>query len=265
VWRTDAFNWGATYLDVGERFDAQMGFVPRIDIRNAKAKAAWTPRPKWKGVRQVTLQGSADYFENHAGTPQSRNTGLDFTIARQDSSTLNLSVEREYDLLPFDWRFGLGVVPAGGYGWNTWKVNYASDKSRRVYGGANVDLGGYYSGTKRTYAVNLNGLPLPTLLVETQYTRNEVRLPASPLYSTNVFSTRASYSLSPDMFLKAFVQYNDERRLASFNALFWYVYRPGSDLYIVYDEGWNTDLPGPLVPRVRNRSLSIKMTYWLAR
>lgn len=65
--------------------------------------------------------------------------------------------------------------------------------------------------------------------------------------------------------MKAYLQYNDERRLASLNLLFWYIYRPGSDLYVVYNHGWETDLPGPRDLRVRNRSLAIKLTYWLSR
>ena len=57
---------------------------------------------------------------------------------------------------------------------------------------------------------------------------------------------------------------------ASFNFLWWYHYKPGSDLYVVYNQGWDTDLPltSRDVPtpwsRVRSRSLAIKMTYWLA-
>jgi len=74
-----------------------------------------------------------------------------------------------------------------------------------------------------------------------------------------------SYSFSPDLFVKGFLQYNDERRLASLNLLLWYIYRPGSDLYVVYNQGWETDVPGPRDLQVRNRSLSIKMTYWWPR
>ena len=39
----------------------------------------------------------------------------------------------------------------------------------------------------------------------------------------------------------------------------------GSDLYVVYNQGWDTDLPGGTPTRVRNRSLSVKLTYWLSR
>jgi len=62
-----------------------------------------------------------------------------------------------------------------------------------------------------------------------------------------------------------FVHLNDDRRLASFNVLLWYVYRPGSDLYVVYNQSSNTNLPGPQWMSVKNRSLAVKLTYWLSR
>jgi hypothetical protein len=128
-----------------------------------------------------------------------------------------------------------------------------------------VETGGYYGGDKTTWSLGFNLLPLETLLVELSYNRNRISLPRVSSYLTNTLSTRVSYSFSPTLFAKAFVQYNDERRAASFNFLFWYVYRPGSDLYVVYNEGWETGLPGPHDLRPRLRSLSVKMTFWLAR
>lgn len=50
---------------------------------------------------------------------------------------------------------------------------------------------------------------------------------------TNTLSTRASYSLTTTLFAKAFVQYNDERRLATLNLMPWSIYRKGSELYVV--------------------------------
>ena len=82
---------------------------------------------------------------------------------------------------------------------------------------------------------------------------------------------RVSHSFSPDFYLKGFVQYNDDRKTASFNFLWWYHYKPGSDLYVVYNQGWDIDLPLTSREaleqshRVRSRSLAVKLTYWLAR
>jgi hypothetical protein len=264
-WKSDRFDHGFTYLDVGERFNAEMGFIPRLDVRNPKARVAWTPRPKWAGVRQLTLAGSATYYENHEGRPESRNQALDFSISRQDSSLITVSFDRDYDYLPADWTTGAGVIPAGGYTWNTVSAGFDSNQSRRVYGSAGYDRAGYYAGERRTYRASLNVLPLETLLVETGYTRNHIELQGRPAYATNVLSTRISYSFTPDLFAKAFVQYNDAARTASLNILLWYIYRPGSDLYVVYNQGWETSLPGPRDVRTRAKALAVKMTYWMSR
>jgi hypothetical protein len=266
AYRTDAFNAGLTYLDIGEKFDAAMGFIPRTDIRSPSVKGAWTPRPKWRGVRQVTLGAEAAYFGNHAGQKESRTSALTFGIDRQDSALFRTSIRQDYDFLPYVWAISPGrTVPIGGYTWNTFEASYSTNQSRPAYVSATVDLGGYYSGSKRTCQVNFGLVPFGTLLLENYYTRNDMDLAGYSKYATNVFSSRVSYSFSPDLFLKTFVQYNDERRTASFNFLFWYVYRPGSDLYVVYNEGRETGLPGPRDTRPRIKSLAVKMTFWLSR
>ena len=108
-------------------------------------------------------------------------------------------------------------------------------------------------------------LPLETLLVEINYTRNRIALPQAPVYTTNTINARVSHSFTPDLFVKSFIQYNDARRAASLNLLMWYRYRLGSDFYVVYNQGWDTDLPGPRSVNVRDRSLQVKFTYWFAR
>jgi hypothetical protein len=265
IWRTDRFNYGLTYIDIAERFNAEMGFIPRVDMRNTRAKAAWTPRPGWKGVRQLTFGGAVDYFENHGGRVDSRTQLGEFVLTRQDNASLRAAVARDYDFLPAPFPLAGTSLPVGGYDWTTASLSYTSNQSKRVYGNAGVDVGGYYGGDKQTYRASVNFIVGKTLLVEPNYTRNHITLPGRPLYVTNTLSTRVSHSLSPDVFLKGFFQYNDERRTATFNFLFWYVYRPGSDLYVVYDNGWETDVPGPRQVRVRNRSLAVKVTYWVSR
>lgn len=75
-WTTGRFGAGGGYTDIEEGFNAEMGFIPRRDIRRSNVNAGWTPRPSWPGVRQLTIGGSADYFENHQGVPQSRGRDL---------------------------------------------------------------------------------------------------------------------------------------------------------------------------------------------
>jgi hypothetical protein len=264
-WTTDRYYAQANYSDIQENFNAEMGFIPRRDVRHSTLGAGWTPRPRWPGVRQLSFAGTTDYFEDHRGRPQTRTNELSFGVTRNDRSSLRLGLVSDYDLLPEPFRIGPTVLPMSGYSWDTFTAAVSSDDSRRVYGGGGVDLGSYYSGDKRTYRANVNFLPKETLLVENNYTRNEISLPGAPRYVTNVLNTRVSYSLSPTLFVKAFVQYNDDRKLANLNLLLWSIYRPGSDLYVVYNQGWETGLAGPAALRTRNRMFAVKLTYWLSR
>jgi len=264
-WTSDLVDTSLTYVDIGKRFNAEMGFIPRTDIRNVVAQAALTPRPKWKGVRQLRFNVDTSYFENHAGRKESQTTGYDFSLTRQDSSLFSVNFDTLYDYLPFDWSTAGGRIPSGGYAWRNLRGSFTSNQAKRLYGSISVQNGGYYSGDKQTYTASLNVVPKDTLLVETSYTRNRIVLPVTGPHATNVLSTRVSYSFSPDLFVKTFLQYNDDRRTASLNVLLWYIFRPGSDFYVVYNQGFETAVPGPRDYRTRGRSLAVKMTYWWAR
>ncbi len=264
-YQKDRYNYDLTYLDVGDAFNAEMGYIRRTDIRNPRVKAAWTPRPAWRGVRQLSIGGLVDAYATHAGRTESRTDDGWFGLTFEDTSTLTIEALRDYDLLDAPWPLGRGVVPAGGYRWNTGRVSYASSPRHRVTGSGYVEAGGYYSGDKQTWSGGISVLPLDTLLIDLAYARNRITLPAVVPYGTNTVSARVSYSFSPGLFVKGFVQYNDDRRLASLNLLAWWIYRQGSDFYIVYNEGWDTNLPGPRDLRARNRSFSVKLTYWLSR
>jgi hypothetical protein len=270
-WKTDRFVAGGQYLDVGERFNAEMGYIPRTDIRSGNVRAGWTPRPKFGGIRQLFFAGSANYYENHAGVVDSRAQQVSAQMQRQDTSGAFASFTNEYDNLAAPFATAGTVLPIGAYSWRYATVNYSSNRTRRVYGNISADVGGYYNGDRQTVRANLTLQVGRTLLFEPQYVHNRVTLEGQPLYTSNVLNFRVSHSFSPDFYLKGFVQYNDDRKTASFNFLWWYRYKPGSDLYVVYNQGLETDLPLTSRDaldksyRVRSRSLAVKVTYWLAR
>ena len=64
------------------------------------------------------------------------------------------------------------------------------------------------------------------------------------------------------MTLRTLSQYNSATRQLSTSARFNFIYRPGSDVYIAYDE-LRADMLG--LPEVRNRQLVVKMTYLMSR
>lgn len=271
TWKNDRFTYGGQYLDVGGHFNAEMGYIPRLDVRATKLRASWTPRPRFGRIRQMFFNGYADYYENHAGVVDSKMQVGSMQVQRQDTSSAVVSVTRDYDNLAAPFATAGTTLPLGEYRWMFATASYSSNRTRRVYGTISGDAGGYYSGQRQTFRANATLQMGGTLLFEPNYTHNRVTLPGRPVYNSNVLNFRVSHSFSPDFYLKGFVQYNDDRKSASFNFLWWYHYKPGSDLYVVYNQGWDLDLPLTSRQaleqsyRVRSRSLAVKMTYWLAR
>ena len=219
----------------------------------------------------MTFNGNLDYYENHAGLVDSRTQNVYGNMSREDTSSLYVGTTREYDNLAVPFATAGTTLPVGQYQWQYATIGYNSDRTKRVYGSLGTDLGGYYNGDRQSLRASLNLQVGKTLLFEPNYTHNRVSLAGRPVYSSNVVNFRVSHSFSPDFYLKGFVQYNDDRNTANFNFLWWYHYKPGSDFYVVYNQGWDTDLPLTSREvldhsrRVRTRSLAVKMTYWLAR
>ena len=119
LWKNDRFNYGAQYQDIGAQFNAEMGYIPRIDIRAGRAKAGWTPRPKWGGLRQVHVSGTTEYYENHAGRVESRTHQLEAVLQKQDTSSAKVTVTGEYDNLSSPFATAGTVIPVGAYSWQT--------------------------------------------------------------------------------------------------------------------------------------------------
>ena len=72
--------------------------------------------------------------------------------------------------------------------------------------------------------------------------------------------TGLQYSFSTDFYVKLFAQWNNDKEFVSTNLLLNYRYRPGSDIFIVFDNAYDTAL-GDL--NQRNRSVLVKMSYLL--
>ncbi len=91
--------------------------------------------------------------------------------------------------------------------------------------------------------------------------RNDVDLPWGA-FVVNLGILRLDYALSPRMTVRALSQYNSLTRQLSTSVRYNFVYKPGSDVFVVYDELQGNTLG---LPVVRNRQLVIKMTYLLSR
>ena len=70
-WVTDGASVFGDYVDIGDDFNAEIGFVPRTGIRKVRAQTFWSPRPGKLGIRQIFLGNNHVYITDRDGNLES--------------------------------------------------------------------------------------------------------------------------------------------------------------------------------------------------
>jgi len=238
------FDWGSplwqvrgSYLDVGENFNPEMGFVTRVGIQAIDPSIHWTPFfPDSRYVRNLSPHISFWYTTDQEGTQLSRFTHADWDMFLKHGDKLSVAYNHRYELLeePFEISEGV-VIPPGVYEWGEANLELQSDAGRPVDGSFNFYKGGFWSGSKTEVRVAAGWRPGARLNLRLGWTRNDVDLPEGA-FTTDLGSLRVGFDFTTDMSLGGLIQYNSQSDQVLSNIRFRYIYHPGSDLYVVYNE-----------------------------
>ncbi len=138
------------------------------------------------------------------------------------------------------------------------RIAYELGPQRRISGGVSFQTGGFFSG-KRTEVGYRGRVELtPVFSLEPSISLNWVDLEEGD-FTTNLIGGRLNYTFSPRTVLSALVQYNSGSESFSSNIRFRWEYQPGSDLFVVYSDAYDTML-GSGVGMLENRSFVVKFT-----
>jgi hypothetical protein len=151
-----------------------------------------------------------------------------------DSLTVSYSQRFENLEAPFYVRPGFVIVP-GEYDWGTTSVNFAAHIGRPISGRLTVSDGGFWGGERTTYSGSVTYRVNPHLFLGGSVAHNRVRLPEGG-FETTTLSTRVNVNINTNLFTRALIQYNSDTDQITTNLRLNLIHRPGSDLYIVYDE-----------------------------
>lgn len=260
-WTSDKGLVSGAYLDIGDDFNSEMGFLQRTGIRKLRGSAMVSPRPRRAGIRQIYFGIDHTYITDREGNLESQFNSIGPYIIFDNGAFLFSGWVNIAEGLtePFEIRDGV-EIPIGSYRFNQGMVQYMSDRSRRVSGNAGIVFGGFYNGTIRS--MNLAGRVRPhrRLALSLQYFRNRVDLPIEGgQFTTNLVVTRAIFAFSPRAVIRGLFQYNDDEEESAANVAFRYTYRPGADLFVVYNE--ERDI-GIEQTGIKRRELLVKMTFY---
>jgi hypothetical protein len=244
-------------LAIGDSFNPEVGFVKRADMFRNFAQARFSPRPTGSGaIRKFVYQGSMDYIENGAGRLETRTATAEFALDFRNTDRVAVVYSNEYEYLPVPLPLGTLTLPSGSYAFDTLRLNYNMAQQRAVSANLSIDYGTFYGGHKTTVGVGRGRVPVThQLSFEPTYSYNRVRVAVGG-FDSHLAGSRVTYTMTPLMFVSALVQYNSANSAVSTNARLRWEYRPGSELFVVYNE--ERDTLTPRFPALNNRSFIVK-------
>ena len=273
TWLSPAFHVYTEFADLQENFNPEVGFVPRLGIRTSKFHGEWNPRPGRFNIRMFDPMWNITYTTDPHNRLLTRRIHNMIGTYFEDGSSVMFYFNDHFEQLdiPFPIRNTGVTVPAGTYRFGEWVFSYQSDPSRRLYTRTRYSPQTFFDGTRTDIQATVGLRATSRVSAETIFNRSDVDLPWGG-FVADLASLRLDLTLSPTVTLRSLSQYNSLTGELSNSIRFNWIYSPGSDIYIAYDEMRLDDLfyLNPHVRRspwgdIRNRQIAVKMTYLLSR
>jgi hypothetical protein len=247
-------------LLVGDGFDPQLGFVRRDDFLKHGVLFRFSPRPRnrFTSVRKFGYQWSLNYFENGARQLETRQHEGVFYMDFQSGDRLQFNYADGYELLTQPFAISSGVtIPAGGYDVRTFTGELRFGQQRAASGALAVEAGPFYGGTRTAFSYSNARVSFTRhFAIDPSVSIDRVRLPHGN-FTSRLIGSRATYTVTPLMFVSMLLQYNSANRTLGTNLRFRWEYQPGSELFVVYNDARDTRLGG--FPGVQSRAVIVKI------
>lgn len=259
TWRNDRFRADGSFMDIGKDFNPEVGFIRREDIRQLRGDFTYTPWPRRMGIRKMDIGPSVDLVLDHGNDVLTRDISFEAEFDFESGHRLDFEWQHTQERLDEDFEIREGIlIPPGDHRFAALQVSARTNDSRRLSARLQGTVGDFFDGTRRGYSLSANLKTNTRLSIEPTFEFNRVELPGGE-FDASIFAARIDYSLSPKFFTKLFTQWNSDEDLILTNFLLNYIYRPGSDLYLVLNQTYST---GDGNSGLLNTTVIAKMTYW---
>lgn len=232
----------AGVLEIGPGFSDDVGFFRRTDTRKYILDAGVRPRPSWlagTGVREMHPHVAWSYYENLRGEMAAKNLHSGYTFFLSDGGYMELSVNPNFQRIgaPFAISPAIAPIPAGSYGWTEYQVRGGTDASRPLSATYTFITGGLWSGRQRTEQVMVSARPSSQFGASLGVSHTQATLDTPDAsFEALLWTTRANYSFTTNMFFDALTQYDPRRHLFNANLRFNLIHHPLSDLFLVVNQ-----------------------------
>ena len=238
-WRTNLFRLNGSYMDIGEDFNPEVGFVQRADIRRFRGDASYTPWPGKFGIREIQIGPEIDLILTQDNEVETQEITFDTRFSFETGDDIGFQLKNTTENLNEEFLIQDISIPVEDYNFTSFRTSIRTSSSRMITGRLQVEIGEFYSGTRRGFSIEATVRPTARFSIEPFIEFNRITL-TDEEFDANAFGGRVGYSFSTTLFTKLFTQWSTDTDIISANFLVNYIYRPGSDFYLVLNQTYDT-------------------------
>ena len=253
----------------GPDYNPGIGFQRREDytVYGGTFNYTWMMPAASPLVRHGPELTARDYFSQSRGIRESAMLGLHYLLEFKSLWQCYFGPEYSYENLLELFELSDDVnIPVGNYSFLQLTGMIMTPMSQPLRMFLNFEGGGYYDGQVLSVTAMPNWSISSTFVLSGAYIFSKVDFSRREQhFLSHIGRIKAQLMFSTKLSASAFIQYNSGSHNIISNFRFRYNPREGNDLWIVYNEGTNTDLtrevPNP--PRLAARTVMLKYTYTL--
>ena len=272
------FNWTrrkieGLYYDLGVTwsgtdYNPGIGFIRRSDFTNISPDVNYQIfKDESSKLRRVWIGNwTSTYFRNTDGSVESFWAHPFYWFELKNGATFLISTDHYYEDVSEAFSLSEEVeVPAGSYWYHDIWAQAEAPEGWQFRPGIEVISGTFYDGWRTSISPGLSWNVSKHLELGADYELNIIRFPErNQRFNAHLPRIRIQAALNTHLSAAAFVQYNSQRDQVSVNTRLRYHFREGNDLWLVYNEGINSDRvqqQGPRLPITESRTVLLKYTH----
>ncbi len=246
-------------------FNPELGYIRRTNYNSYAWYFRIAPRVFTKyGIKRLLLKpwGFTLYNTLKTGEPESfSNETRPFGFILKSGDRFEFNLIQKYDRLDtgFDLTDAIIIQP-GKYWMYQHEFQFETYNARRVWVELLYNWGSFYTGKIQTFESNVGVNINKHLNFNAEYTSNKVDLPEG-LISTNEVALYFNYAFTTKLNLTLFSQYNDLEEVMLYNFRINWIPKIGSDLYFVYNIGYNEPINQIEYLKPQATDAAVKLVY----
>ncbi|NAS29714.1 hydrolase [Flavobacteriaceae bacterium R38] len=261
------YNFGLRATYVGDDFRSDLGFIRRTDIFRLQPNITRIIWPEKGKINRHDIQFQPAFLWRPGLDFQNTDYNISTSWRAEFKNTARLSagINNRFTFLTsaFDPTGTEGAIPLPadrGYYYTSFNAEYQSDRRKVFSYRISPSAGAFFNGDIYSIDGQMSLRLQPNFSTSVNFNYNRIELP-NPFPSATIFivSPRFDVTFNKSIFWSTLVQYSNQSDNLGINSRLQWRFAPLSDLFLVYTDNYftlNTFAP-------RNRSINLKLTYWL--